>query len=351
METAAQTDSLTPEQRARAERLHRESVVINALDSTMLRHGDAEYIAKLRQSGVTVSHHSVAVDERLIETLQSLQGWWEVYRRFPDDVLIAKGTADIAKAKAAGKVAIFMGCQDTSPLEGRVFLLDVFRELGVRIMQLTYQRRNFVGDGCGEKTNCGLSRFGVDVVKRMNDLGIIIDLSHVGIRTTLDAIEVSDHPVTVTHCTARALCDTIRGKTDEEIKALASKGGVIGIAAKSGFLRKGGENTGTTIEDYVDHIEYVRRLVGIDHVGIGTDVGDERGYSKERMAGSHVKYPEIPIVSRALDVHLIHPQGLDSPSKLPNITAALVKRGYSDDDIVKVLGGNFLRVFRAVMGQ
>jgi microsomal dipeptidase-like Zn-dependent dipeptidase len=317
----------------------------------MLKFGDAEFITKLKGSGVTVSHQCVSVDEGLIETLQSIQAWRSVYEKFPDRILITKEFADIHRAKAAGKIAVFLGCQDTSPIEGKLFLLDILRQLGIRFMQLTYQRRNFVGDGCGETTNCGLSKFGAQVVKRMNDLGLVIDLSHVGVRTTLDAIEVSDHPVTVTHSTARGLCDTIRGKTDDEIKALAAKGGVIGIAAKSGFLVRNGINTGSTIDDYIDHIDYVRDLVGIDYVGIGTDLGDERGITKERYGKSHAKYPEIPIVNDAIQVELIHPHGLDSPSKLFNITAGLVRRGYSDGDILKILGGNFLRVFRVVMGE
>jgi microsomal dipeptidase-like Zn-dependent dipeptidase len=313
---------------------------------------DATYVGKLKQSGVSVVNHTVAAEEGLVETLRSIHNWWNVFARFPDELIVAREFADIARAKSVRKVAVFLGFQNTSPLEGKLFLLDVFRALGIRIMQLTYQRRNLVGDGCGERTNSGLSKFGTEVVKHMNELGIVIDLSHVGGSTTLDAIELSKHPVVITHSTVRRLCDTVRGKTDEEIKALAARGGVIGIAAKSGFLRPNGAESGTTIDDYIDHIDYVRDLVGADYVGIGTDVSDERGFTKERMAREIEQYPEFrPVINSALQVEFVHPRDLDSPGKLFNITVGLVRRGYSEDDILKILGVNFLRVFSAVMGE
>jgi len=227
--------------------------------------------------------------------------------------------------------------------------MDIFKALGVRIMQLTYQYRNLVGDGSGEPGNAGLSRFGHALIRRMNELGIVIDLAHVGGRTTVEAIQASRHPAIVSHSGVRALCDTVRNKTDEEIRVLAAKGGVIGIPPKSGFLRPDGLARGTTIDDYIDHIDYVRRLVGIDHVGIGTDVGDDRKYSKEHLREFHSKFPEVGMIDDSLRTDLIHTRGLDTPAKLPNITAGLVRRGYRDDEIAKVLGGNFLRVFRVVM--
>jgi microsomal dipeptidase-like Zn-dependent dipeptidase len=229
-------------------------------------------------------------------------------------------------------------------------MLEVYHALGIRFMQLTYQRRNLVGDGCGERTNAGLSKFGVEVVKELNRLGIVIDLSHVGVRTTLETIELSAHPVAVTHSGVRALCDTVRNKTDEELKALAARGGVIGIPPKSGFLTENGLREGTTIDDYIKHIDYVADLVGIDHVGIGTDVGDERKYTVERMSAFNQRYPEVAIIDGDLRTEVMHTAGLQSPGTLYNITAGLVRRGYSDADIRKVLGENFARVFREVWG-
>lgn len=338
-------------ERERALRIHSDAVVINALDSTRIAQGDVEYIRKLKASGVTATNHTVAADEGPAEAMKSIVNWWRVYRQFPNDITLGLGLDDIHRAKAEGKVAVFFGFQDTAPMQGQLHMFEIYHALGVRFVQLTYQRRNLVGDGCGERTDAGLSRFGVDVVRELNRLGIVIDLSHVGVRTTLETIEQSAHPVTVTHSAVRKLCETVRNKTDEEIKALAARGGVIGIPPKSGFLKPTGLTDGTTLDDYLDHIDYVADLVGIDFVGIGTDVGDERKYTRERMQSFNQRYPEVAIIDSDLRTDLMHTQGLQSPETLYNITAGLVRRGYSDGDMRKILGGNFLRVFAQVWSQ
>ena len=255
--------------------------------------------------------------------------------------------ADIAGAKRSGRTAIFMGFQDITALEGDLDMLPVFHSLGIRWIQPTYQDRNLAGDGCGERIQSGLSRFGVRLVEECNRLRMVLDVSHVGIGSTLETIEMSKHPVMATHSAARALVDTPRNKTDEEIKALAAKGGVIGIAGKSGFLKRDGLQTGSTADDMIDHIEYVRDLVGIEHVCIGTDVGDERKYTVENMRAFHARHPEVAIIGDALDVGIMHPKGV-RPGTLYNITAGLVKRGFSDRDVELVLGENVNRVLRQI---
>lgn len=344
-------ETLSKDEQQRAMRIHRDAIVINALDSTRIAQGDAEYIRKLKSSGVTAINHTVAADERAPEAMKSIVDWWRVYQQFPNDIILGRGLDDIYRAKAEGKVAVFFGFQDTTPMEGQLHMFEIYHTLGVRFVQLTYQRRNLVGDGCGERTDGGLSRFGIEVVRELNRLGIVIDLSHVGVRTTLETIEQSSHPVTVTHSAARKLCETVRNKTDEEIKALAARGGVIGISPKSGFLKSTGLRDGTTLDDYLDHIDYIADLVGVDFVGIGTDVGDERKYTLERMRSFNQRYPEVAIIDSTLRIDLMHSEGLRSPETLYNITAGLVRRGYSEADIRKVIGGNFMRVFEQVWGS
>jgi membrane dipeptidase len=344
-------DRLSQAHRNRALTLHRDAVVVNALDSTRIAQGDKVYIQKLKQSGVTAINHTVAATEGMVEAMQSIVDWWRVYQRYPEEIIVGRAFNDILRAKHERKVAVFFGFQDTAPMEGHMQMFKIYHALGIRFVQLTYQRRNLVGDGCGEPTNAGLSKFGVEVVKELNRLGMVIDLSHVGVQTTLDTIEVSERPVTVTHSGVRALCETVRNKTDEEIKALAARGGVIGIPPKSGFLKPDGLKTGTTIDDYLNHIDYVVNLVGVDYVGVGTDVGDERKYTRDRMAQFNQKYPEVAIIDEDLRTDVMHTEGLQSPGTLYNITAGLVARGYSDEDIRKIIGGNFLRVFEQVWGN
>jgi membrane dipeptidase len=205
---------------------------------------------------------------------------------------------------------------------------------------LTYQNRNLVGYGCNEKNDCGLTRFGENVVKEMNRLGLLIDLSHVGTKTTMNAIELSEKPCAFTHTCARSLFDHIRNKSDEQLQALSEKGGVIGIAAYSPFYH---HTKRPKVEDYLDQIDYMVELVGIDHIGIGLD----QVYGRDPAFHENVKqtYPEV-VMSYQWDT--IYPEGLEDITKLPKITEGLVKRGYSKRDIKKILGENFLQLFEKV---
>lgn len=329
-------------QRARA--LHGSAVVINALDCTPLPYADAKYTEKLRRSGVTAVNHAVSVSQGPEAALEGIVAWQRRYRELGDTMFQARTLEDLQIAKAQGRVALYMGFEDTAQLGGHLPMLDVYWQLGLRFLGLTYQYRNHVGDGSGEPAPAGLSRFGRMVVEACNELGVVIDLSHTSEPSSLDAIERSSEPVLVTHSCVRARVDSPRNKTDREIEALAAHGGVMCIAAKSGFMSPTGLENGTTVQDYVDQIDYVADLVGIDHVGVGTDIGDERKYTEAAMREVHRKYPEIPIVGDDLNLRVIHPDGLDSPGSLFNITSALVERGYGDDDIRKVIGGNVARV-------
>ncbi|MEM2082221.1 MAG: membrane dipeptidase, partial [Candidatus Bathyarchaeia archaeon] len=220
--------------------------------------------------------------------------------------------------------------------------IDIFYGLGVRAMGLTYTVRNLFGDGQAERADCGLSRFGLEAIGRMNELGILIDLSHAGPRTALEAIEASRDPVAITHAGARALQPTVRMKPDEEIKALAERGGVIGIEAAPNTLSSGPR---MGIEDLLNHVAYCVRLVGADHVGIGTDT----------LFGDHVGLHEV-ILERIGMKGLIpggtrgYVEGIESPAEWENIIRGLVRRGYSDSEIEKIVGGNFLRLFERVVG-
>jgi membrane dipeptidase len=338
---------LSQAERERANRLHNELVYWNACDSSHVEYADATFIDKIRSSAITAINHTVAYSVDFKTAVRYIAAWTKLYEDAADVTFVGRSYADVARAKESGRTAVFMGFQDITAIEGDLSLLEVFHQLGIRWVQPTYQDRNIAGDGCGERTNCGLSKWGLRLIEELDRLKIIVDVSHVGINTTLESIEASRYPIMATHSACRALVDTPRNKTDAEIKALAAKGGVIGIAGKSGFLKRDGLDTGSTVFDIIDHVEYVRDLVGIEHVCIGTDVGDERKYSLEQMRAFHAKHPEVAIIGDKLRTDLMHPAGV-GPGTLYNITAGLVKRGFSDEDIKLVLGENVNRVLRAV---
>ena len=337
------TDTLSPQART----LQAETIVWNACDTTSLPYADAIFVDKLRQSGVAACIHTVGVSQSAVQEMAEMARWRSFYEA--SGLRAGLTPEDAAAAKAEGKVAMYMAWQDIAPLEGRLDLLDAFYRLGLRFVQPTYQYRNLAGDGCGERVQSGLSRFGLALVDGCNRLGIGLDVSHVGDATSMDIAEHSQAPIFATHVGVRARCDTVRNKPDELIRAIAAKGGMIGIAGKSGFLRPDGLQAGSTLDDYVDHVSYVCDLVGVDHVGIGTDVSDDRRYTREFLKGFHDAYPEVAIIGDSLDASLMHPAGLKSPRDLANITEALLRRGFSEADTRKVIGGNVQRVVNAVL--
>lgn len=254
---------------------------------------------------------------------------------------LALSAEDIRRAKKEGKEAVMFQLepQTIGPVLDRV---DIGYELGVRCMLLTFNTRNFLGDGCGEKSNSGLSNLGFDVVERMNKVGMLIDLSHCGERTTLDAIEASKDPVLINHAGARTLNPIMsRLKSDEQIHALAEKEGVFGVSAipnqLSNVKRQG-------INDLLNHVDYVVKLAEVDHVAIGLDI----------CFDDHVAFHRT-LIKRLMrgtgqELNADYMEGIESPEEWKNITRGLVSRGYSDQEIEKIIGGNALRIIEQVVG-
>jgi membrane dipeptidase len=262
---------------------------------------------------------------------------------------IVETADDIRACKREGLAGIILGFQDTLVFEDRIELVGMFHCLGVRIVQITYQRRNLVGDGCGEPVDAGLSTFGREVIRELNRLGILIDLSHVGARTTEEAIDASEAPCSFTHVNAHAVYSHIRNKSDAALRKVAARGGVIGVNAISRFLRADGHAKGTTIDDLVDHIAHIAGLVGPQHVGLGLDITEGMTLDDVRRRGNWVS-AQLPEVSGAgsLNYDTYYPRGLRSMDGIGGITESMVRRGFSDKDILGILGGNFVRLFEVV---
>ena len=322
--------------------LHKQSVIIQGLDFTPEDKFTSAIYPALKASGITAMNLTIARPHyTLQETLHSLYHYFTVIDDLgPTKIQICLTADDIRRAKQSHFISIIFGLQNTKPIGDNLDLLTIFLKLGIRIIQLTYQNRNLVGDGCNEKRDRGLTSFGEQVVREMNRLGLLIDLSHVGPQTTLDAIDLSREPCAFTHTCAQACFDHVRNKTDEQLQALAEKDGVVGIAAYSPFyhhIRR------PTLEDYLNQIDYIGDLIGLDHVGIGLDFV----FNRDSAYHEAVKkmYPEVVT---SFQWNTIYPKGLESITKLPGITQGLVHRGYSNRDIKGILGMNFLRLFQRV---
>jgi len=238
------------------------------------------------------------------------------------DLILATRAADIRRAKAEGRLAGIIGLEGAEALRGDLGVLRILYRLGLRNLGITWSVRNEAADGVGEaRTGGGLTEFGVRLVKEANRLGIMVDVAHLSPAGVRDVLALSDYPVIASHANARAVCDHPRNLTDEQLEALAAKGGVVGVTFVPSFVAA--ERERQSVDTLLDHIDHIVRVAGIDHVGLGSDLD---GYDGPPLAG-------IP-----------------DASALPAITAGLVARGYSEEAIQKVLGGNWLRVFEQIAG-
>lgn len=326
----------------RAHALQRDSLVIDC--SEVIEYSPGHF-DRATHSGVTVVNHTVT--RPLVGTHDALMQMAEA-RRFlaahPDRVSLCLSTDDIRAAHENGTETVIFGPQDSLFLGNDLDLLDTFYELGMRIMQLTYQYRNWVGDGCGEPDGRGLTRFGRDLVREMGERGIVVDLSHCGPGTTKDAIEISDKPVLFTHAHPNAVTPSIRAKSDDLLRALASKGGVVGVTTLSSFnVAVPGVRPG--LKEWLNHIEYLVDLIGPDHVGIGSDFDET--LTEESDAEERATYPEL-FADYPWTLAEDNVKGIANLNEFINAAPALASLGYDDATIRKILGGNFLRVLEQV---
>jgi membrane dipeptidase len=296
----------------------------------------------------------VGAMEGIDQTMRSVAAWKGFIERNSGNrgnVTQVSSVVDMRAAKKAGKLGLLFHFQGTDPMEDDLDMVHAYKALGVNIMQLCYNIRNRVGDGADERQDTGLSYFGVEMVKRMNEARVIVDVAHTGIRTSFDALEISERPVICSHGNPRAVRDSYRNLPDDLMKAIAAQGGVIGMVGFPAFVSEGPR---PTLDQFIDHIAYTVDLVGIDHVGLGIDYYN----------GQHMVMPDEQ--AKAYYQSLIdsgkwrpgtypppphhYPEGIETPRTLPNLTKRLLERGFSATDTKKILGENWLRVYEAVWG-
>lgn len=300
------------------------------------------WAADFRKSGITAFHNSIGIGgpDAKTETLQWLLAWTGFVAR---NAHLFQGVglgSDLDRAKTDGRMAVIMGLQNSDHFDA-IEDVKTFYQLGQRVSQLTYNSQNRIGSGCTDRIDGGLSDYGVAIVAEMNKIGMLVDVSHCGDKTTLDAIAMASGPIAITHSNCRALNNHPRTKTDEAIKALGAKGGVMGITGVRNFLTA---QEPTTIANLVDQVDHVAKLIGIDKVGIGSDA-DIYGYDDmEPTAYAKLKagYKGSYAFREKIDT-----DGFDDPLKIYNLVEEMVRRNYSNDNIRAVLGGNFRRLLGA----
>ena len=320
----------------------------------------AEFTRAWAESGVTCIVQNAGEESQSVKTLvKRLARFIYVADAMPDFVVKAVTPAGIVSAKEQGRHCLYLSlngvplAEEWRSLEEELRYIETFFQFGCRMMHLTYNRRNMIGDGCMESSNAGLSDFGRAVVQEMNRVGVIVDVAHSGWQTSLEAARTSRAPVVASHSFAFALNEHPRGKPDEVIRAIADSGGYVGVCCVPHFLGRSRD-----INALLDHIEYIAWRFGPEHVAIGTDTA----YTSANYEGQMAKVPERPR-GRPMWEQFWPPGTLDDGraegrerqrlslawTNWPLFTVGLVQRGFSDEDIRKVIGGNVLRVAEAVL--
>jgi membrane dipeptidase len=315
----------------------------------------AKTLADVKASGVTAVNLTVnSVGNgpgKFEQTVAGIAYSEKMIVEHPDHFMKVLTAADLKAAKASGRMGLIYGFQDTSALDGELSRLAMFHGLGVRIVQPVYNRRNLMGDGCLEPANGGLSTLGRELIAEINKLKILLDLSHAGARTQSEGIAASNAPMAITHTGCRALVDVPRNTHDSELKAVADRGGVVGIYFMP-FLRASGQ---PHAEDLIRHLEHAVNVCGEDHVGLGTDGGISGIKLDERYAESQRKFFEsrqkagIAAPGEAADVFNLVPEYNDE-RRFFTLANDLSDRGWSAKRVEKILGANFARLFGEVWG-
>ncbi|MCP8689640.1 dipeptidase [Marinobacterium sedimentorum] len=323
-----------------AAELHQDSIVIDGL---IIAKWNRELFEDMKKGGLTAANCTVSIWEGFQNTVNNIVEMNQLITENSDLLRPVHSTSDILRAKQEGKTGIIYGFQNAHAYEDKIGYVEVFKRLGVGIVQMCYNTQNLIGTGCYERDG-GLSGFGREIVAEMNRVGVMCDLSHVGSKTSEEVILESKKPVCYSHCLPSGLKDHPRNKSDEELKFIADHGGFIGVTMFAPFLKNGIDST---IDDYAEAIEYVVNIAGIDQVGIGTDFTQGHDQAFFEMLTHDKGY------ARRLTRFgkIINPEGIRTVGEFGNLTETLLRRGFDEASVRKIMGENWVRVLGDVWGE
>nr|WP_176330182.1 dipeptidase [Oceanospirillum sanctuarii] len=318
--------------------MHKDLIVIDGLQYS---NWNRTIFEQLREGGVTMVHATIVYHEQIRETLLRIAEWNRLFEQNSDLIMPVKSAGDIRLAKQLGKVGVMFGAQNCSPIEDDIGMIEVMRELNLMIMQLTYNNQSLLACGCYEAEDSGVTRFGRQAIQEMNRVGMVVDMSHSGERSTLDAIEISQRPIVISHANPLSFHEAKRNKSDMVLKALGESGGLLGFSLYPFHLKNGSD---CTLEDFCDMVASTADLMGVDYIGIGTDLCQDQPLSiLEWMRNGRW--------SKQMDYGEGSKSNADWPRPLswfrdsrdfPNLTAGLLNRGFSPDEVAKIMGRNWL---------
>lgn len=314
------------------------------IDGLQYINWNRELFEEARDSGLNAIHVTIAYWENTVETLDNI-GWWHHQFVVNGDLIMpVRQAADILEAKRLGKVGIIFGFQNCSPIEDNIRMIQIFHELGGRIMQLSYNNQSLLAAGCYESSDSGVTRFGKEAIKEMNRVGMVIDMSHSGERSTLDAIDISERPIAITHANPTFFHAALRNKSDDVLRAIGDSGGMLGFSMYPFHLKNGSD---CSLQEFCEMIARTADMIGIDRLGIGSDLCRNWDYStlEWMRSGRWTKSVDYGEGSKNNQQWPQQPNWFESSKGFTNIAKGMTDVGFKDQDIAKILGGNWLAFF------
>ncbi len=317
---------------------------MHRIDNLQYANWSEKIFREMREGSVDAVHVTITYHENFRETVANVEKWNRWFERYPDLIFQGRIGDDVRRAKKEGRTAIFFGFQNPSPIEDDIGLVEICHTLGARFMQLTYNNQSLLATGCYEAEDTGVTRMGKQVIKEMNRVGLVIDMSHSAERSTLEAMEVSERPIAITHANPSFWHSALRNKSDDVLKALGSSGGMLGFSVYPHHLKDG---TNCTLESFCEMIAKTADLMGIENIGIGTDLCQDQPdsivewmrvgrWTKEIDYGegsaSNAGFPQMP-------------SWFNGNLDFDNIERGLLEAGLSEAEVAGVMGENWLRFY------
>jgi len=314
------------------------------IDGLQYNNWSEKIFRQLREGGVDALHVTIAYHENLRETILNIERWNRWFERFPELIMQGRSGNDVRLARATGRTAIFFGFQNPSPIEDDIGLVEIVHTLGARFMQLTYNNQSLLASGCYETVDSGVTRMGRQVIKEMNRVGLVIDMSHSGERSTLEAIDLSEQPITITHANPHTWEPALRNKSDTVLKALAARGGMFGFSLYPHHLK---DKSACSLQSFCDMVARTADMVGVEHLGIGSDLCQDQPDSvvEWMRVGRYTKEIDYGEGSSANPGFPPMPEWFQDSRQFQNLEDGLKAAGFSDSDTARLMGENWLAFF------
>ncbi len=319
------------------------------IDGCQYANWSEKIFREMNAGGVSAVNVTICYHEDFRETVENMADWNRMFERFPDLIVPGRTAEDVRRAHADGRTAIVFGFQNCSPIEDDIGLVEICHQLGARFMQLTYNNQSLLATGCYEENDTGVTRMGRQVIAEMNRVGLVVDMSHSGERSTLEAIEISERPIAITHANPAFWHPALRNKSGDVLKALGESGGMLGFSLYPHHLK---DKSDCTVGSFCDMVARTADLMGVDHIGLGSDLCQDQ-------PNSVVEWMRVGRWTKGID----YGEGSASDAGFPpmppwfggnldfgNITDGLKAHGFDDADVEKVMGGNWLRFFKESFG-